>query len=132
MKYVYPVIFENAEEGGYIVKVPDIPYCYTQGDNMADALIMAQDVIGMTLSDYEDENKEIPKPSEIKEIEKNTNGIVSLVVADTTEWRQSVDNKIVKKTLSLPSWLNKKAEKMSINFSQTLQEALCQKLGVIL
>ena len=79
---------------------------------------------------YEDENKEVPKPSKIEDIK--TDGIVSLVVADTDEWRKLVDNKAVKKTLTIPSWLNTKAEKAAINFSQTLQDALCSKLGVSL
>ena len=128
MKYVYPVIFEEAEEGGYNVTVPDIPGTFTCGDDMADAIYMAEDVIAMMLADYEDEKKTIPVPSKIEDIK--TDGIVSLVVADTDEWRKLVDNRAVKKTLSIPSWLNAKAEKAGLNFSQVLQEALCSKLGV--
>lgn len=130
MKYVYPAVFEEAEEGGYIVTVPDVPCAFTQGDDMADAIFMAEDVLAMMLADYEDSKKTIPPVSDIKEMEKTANGVVSYVMADTDEWRKSVDNRAIKKTLSIPSWLNKKAEKASINFSQTLQEALCQKLGV--
>lgn len=128
MKYVYPAVFTEAEEGGYIVTVPDIPCCFTQGEDMADAIFMAADVIAMMLADYEDSRKTIPEPSTIDELK--TDGIVSLVVADTDEWRRSVDNKAVKKTLTIPSWLNRKAEKAAINFSQVLQDALCEKLGV--
>ena len=127
MKYVYPVIFEK-DDGKIGVTVPDIPSTYTYGDNMADAIFMAQDVIAMMLADYEDCGKEIPKPSKIEDIK--TNGIVSLVVADTDEWRKLVDNKAIKKTLTIPSWLNKKAEKAAINFSQLLQEAICNKLNI--
>lgn len=130
MKYVYPVIFEDAEEGGYVVTVPDIPCCFTQGDDMADAIFMAEDVIAMMLAEYEDEGKPVPTPSKIEDVK--TTGIVSLVRADTDEWRKLVDNKAVKKTLSIPGWLNRKAERAAINFSQTLQDALCQKLGVSL
>lgn len=130
MKYVYPAVFEPAEEGGYIVTIPDIPCAFTQGDDMADAIFMAQDAAAMLLADYEDEGKAVPKPSGIKDIEKTTGGVVSLVMADTDEWRKEADSKAVKKTLSIPSWLNRKAEKARINFSQTLQDALCQKLGV--
>ncbi len=130
MIYVYPAIFEPAEEGGYIVTVPDIPCCFTQGEDMADAIYMAEDVIAMMLADYEDEGKPVPVPSKIEDIK--TSGTVSLVRADTDEWRKLVDNKAVKKTLSIPSWLNKKAEKAAINFSQLLQDALCQKLGCTL
>ncbi|MDY3721574.1 MAG: type II toxin-antitoxin system HicB family antitoxin [Treponema sp.] len=130
MKYVYPVIFEDAEEGGYVVTVPDIPCCFTQGEDMADAIFMAEDVIAMMLAEYEDEGKPVPTPSKIEDVK--TTGIVSLVRADTDEWRKLVDNKAVKKTLSIPGWLNRKAERAAINFSQTLQDALCQKLGVSL
>lgn len=130
MKYVYPVIFEDAEEGGYVVTVPDIPCCFTQGEDMADAIFMAEDIIAMMLAEYEDEGKPVPTPSKIEDVK--TTGIVSLVRADTDEWRKLVDNKAVKKTLSIPGWLNRKAERAAINFSQTLQDALCQKLGVSL
>jgi len=129
MKYVYPVIFEDAEEGGYVVTVPDIPSTFTQGEDMADAIFMAQDVIAMMIATcYEDEGKEAPEPSRMEDI--RTSGIVSLVMADTDEWRKLVDNKAVKKTLTIPSWLNRKAERASINFSQVLQDALCKKLKV--
>ncbi|MEE3423895.1 MAG: type II toxin-antitoxin system HicB family antitoxin, partial [Succinimonas sp.] len=99
MKYVYPVIFEDAEEGGYVVTVPDIPSTFTQGEDMADAIFMAQDVIAMMIATcYEDEGKEAPEPSRMEDI--RTSGIVSLVMADTDEWRKLVDNKAVKKTLT--------------------------------
>ena len=97
---------------------------------MADAIFMAEDVIAMMLAEYEDEGKPVPTPSKIEDVK--TTGIVSLVRADTDEWRKLVDNKAVKKTLSIPGWLNRKAERAAINFSQTLQDALCQKLGVSL
>ena len=121
MKYVYPAIFEN-DEGKVGVTVPDLPGCFTFGDNMADAIEMAQDEIGMMLASMEDDKESIPKPSRIEDIK--TKGTVSLVLADTDEWRKQFDNKAVKKTLSIPAWLNKKAESAGINFSQVLQDAL--------
>lgn len=130
MKYVYPVVFENAEEGGFNVSVPDIKGCFTCGDDMAESIEMAADAMEMMLVHYEDEGTEIPAPSNIEDIKSS--GIVSLVVADTDRWRKEFDNKAVKKTLTIPSWLNSKAEKANINFSQLLQESLCQKLGVSL
>lgn len=129
MKYVYPVIFEE-DEGKIGVTVPDIPCCFTFGDDMADAIFMAEDVMAMMLADYEDNSKEVPKPSRIQDVK--TDGIVSLVVADTTEWRKLVNNKVIKKTLSIPAWLNARAEKAAVNFSQVLQEALCQKLNIVM
>ena len=121
MKYVYPAIFEN-DEGKVGVTVPDLPGCFTFGDDMADAIEMAQDEIGMMLASMEDDKESIPKPSRIEDIK--TKGTISLVLADTDEWRKQFDNKAVKKTLSIPAWLNKKAESAGINFSQVLQDAL--------
>lgn len=130
MKYVYPAVFEPAEEGGYNVNIPDIRGCRTCGDSLADAIEMAEDCIEMMLVDYEDEKKPVPSPSDIKDVECGEGGIVSLVRADTGEWRRQFSTRSVKKTLSVPMWLNARAEDCNINFSQTLQEALCRKLGV--
>ncbi len=128
MKYVYPVVFED-DEGKVGVEVPDIPSAFTYGDDMAEAILMAQDLIAMMIATcYEDEGKEAPKPSRVEDIK--TKGTVSLVLADTDEWRKLVDSRAVKKTLSIPSWLNSKAEKAGINFSQLLQEAICRKLKI--
>lgn len=127
MKYVYPAIFKDDEEK-IAVEFPDIPECITFGDDMADALDMAKDVLEMILVEYENEKRDIPLPSKIKDIKND--GIVSLVKADTLEWRKTFDNKAIKKTLSLPAWLNNLAEKASINFSQVLQESLIQKLSL--
>ena len=128
MKYVYPAIFEPAKEGGYIVSVPDIEGCFTEGDTLAEAMAMAQDAIAMMMVYFEDNNKRIPSSSNINDIDKSK-GIVSYVLADTDQWRKTFDNKAVKKILSIPSWLNTKALKAGLNFSQVLQEALIEKLS---
>ncbi len=127
MKYVYPAIFTK-DEDKIGVSIPDLPGCYTFGDNMADAIDMASDAIAMVLVSLEDEKKSIPTPSEPSSLKSD--GIISLVVADTTAWRKQFDNKAVKKTLSIPSWLNQKAEAAGINFSKVLQESLQQQLKV--
>lgn len=125
MKYVYPVIFEE-DDGKIGVSVPDIPGCFTFGDDMAEALLMAEDAIAMMLVQYENEGQSVPVASSISDIK--TDGIVSLVLADTEKWRKQFDNKAVKKTLTIPSWLNSLAEKEGLNFSQVLREALQAKL----
>lgn len=125
MKYVYPAIFED-DDGKIGVSVPDIPGCFTFGDDMAEALLMAEDAIAMMLVQYENEGQSVPVASSISDIK--TDGIVSLVLADTEKWRKQFDNKAVKKTLTIPSWLNSLAEKAGLNFSQVLQEALQAKL----
>lgn len=122
MKYVYPAIFEPAEEGGFIVTVPDIPHCFTSGKDMAQAIEMAQDALAMLLVDYENEGKEIPVPSGLDEFQ--TDFAKSFILADTDAWRKEFDSRAVKKTLTIPSWLNAKAERAGVNFSQLLRDAL--------
>ena len=129
MKYVYPAIFIE-DDGKIGVDIPDIKGCHTFGDNLTEAMEMAKDALEMMLVSYEDDNQDIPAPSKMKDIKAD--GFVSYVLADTDEWRREFDSKAVKKTLSIPSWLNFRAERADINFSQTLKEALCQKLGVSL
>jgi predicted RNase H-like HicB family nuclease len=129
-KYVYPAVFVKEDEGGYSVFFPDIESCYTCGDNMAHAIEMAEDVLCLMLCDMEDDGKEIPPPSDCKKIQTDENSLVSLVRCDTIEYRKFYDKKAVKKTLTIPSWINKMAERNDINFSGVLQEALMQKLKI--
>ncbi len=128
MRYVFPAVFEQAEEGGFNVKIPDVPGCFTQGDTLAEAIYMAQDALAMMIVYYEDHGNEIPASSSLEDI-KSGKAIVSYVLADTDQWRRNNDNRAVKKTLSIPSWLNAKASRAGVNFSQVLQEALVSKLS---
>jgi predicted RNase H-like HicB family nuclease len=130
MKYVYPAIF-TAEEGKILISVPDLPGLHTFGSNMADALYMAQDAIEMWLWDAENKGEPIPEASDHKEIiqkYKSRDHVVSLVAADTEEYRRQNDTRAVKKTLSIPAWLNYKAELANAPFSQILQQGLKEYL----
>lgn len=127
-KYAYPAIFTPAAEGGYTVKFPDVPNCFTEGDTIAEALEMANDVLCLTLYDLEESGKPIPAVSEVSEIRAESGEIVSLVACDTLEYRKFYDKKAVKKTLTIPNWLNVMAERSGVNFSAVLQEALITKL----
>jgi len=127
-KYIYPAIFTKEDEGGYSILFPDLQGCYTQGEEMQDSLEMANDVLCFTLYDLEIENAEIPPPSDPSTIKCDENSFITLVSCDTIEYRRFFDNKAVKKTLTIPSWLNKMAEQADLNFSQILQNALKEKL----
>ena len=128
MRYVYPAVFEPAEEGGFIVSVPDIEGCFSEGKSLAEAMFMAQDALAMILVYHEDHDNPIPDSTPIEKVEVPENCVVSLVLADTDQWRRTYENKAVKKTLSIPAWLNAKATKAGVNFSQVLQEALISRL----
>lgn len=126
MKYVYPAIFTE-ENGQYLVSVPDLPGCHTFGDDLNEAIEMARDAMAMWLCIAEDKKEEVPKSSRNLTTEK---GFVSYVDVDTVVYRKCVDNKAVKKTLSIPSWLNTQAELSGINFSNVLQNALMEQLNI--
>lgn len=129
-KYIYPAVF-TAEEGGlYSVDFPDLESCYTSGESLADALEMAEDVLALTLYEYERDKKAIPAPSSPKSISLEENEFVNYVAADTMYYQKKFNSKSVKKTLTIPDWLNDLATAANINFSQTLQEALQAKLGI--
>ena len=126
-KYVYPAIF-TPDGDGFFVDFPDIESCYTQGDTLADAIDMAEDVLALRLCSYENDNRAIPHASLKQEFELREDQVISLVSADTMEYRKIWDNKAVKKTLTIPAWLNALAERNDINFSATLQKALKDEL----
>lgn len=130
-KYVFPVILTPETDGGYYANFPDLESCYTQGDDLPDTLDMAKDVLELTLYGYETKKENIPEPSDIKSFELNQNQIVSLITADTIEYRKLYDNKAVNKTVTLPAWLNTLAEDAGINFSGALQVALKEQLHLI-
>ena len=129
-KYVYPAIFTKEDDGKYSVLFPDIENCYTGGDDMADALEMAEDVLCLKLYDMEEGGRTIPAPSDSKTVETEEDGVVSLIRCDTEFYRRFYENKSVKKTLTIPMWLNERAERENINFSGTLQEALKARLHI--
>lgn len=128
-KYVYPAIF-TPEGQGYTVRFPDLECCYTEGDSLAEAVEMARDVLCHSLYNLETQHKPIPLPTDLSAIAVPEGSFVSLVDADTMEYRRFYESRSVKKTLTIPSWLNSLAEEQHVNFSGLLQEALRQHLGV--
>lgn len=138
MKSVYPVIFTplNDEKDTVLIEVPDLQIL-TEGFGMADAVDMARDAIGLKGISYEDDGRELPKPSGMGDIDvtkgtfaEDGKGCLSLVDIDFAEYRRKIDNKTVRRNVTLPNWLNQEAEKAHINVSRVLQEALMMKLGV--
>jgi len=128
MKYVYSAVLSSNEDGQISITIPDLAGCYSYGENEADALFMGQDALEMWLWNAENTNLDIPEPS--KELPLKAGERLTLIAADTNEYRRKHDAKSVKKTLSIPSWLNYQAEQANAPFSQILQEGLKQYLGV--
>ena len=121
----YPAVF-HPEAEGYSVSIPDIEGCFTQGDTLEEAVEMAQDAIGLMLEDC----AELPAPSDPAQLCTGPGDFVVAVPFDALDFKRRRDNRSVKKTLSIPSWLNEEAEAAHINFSGVLQEALKRKLNI--
>jgi len=128
-KLFYPAVFHRAEEGGFWVSFPDIPECLTQGDDMQQAYEMAVEALGLSLTSMEEAGEEVPKASVPEAIDAE-DGFLVVVEFDMAEYRRRHCSRAVKKTLSIPEWLNEAAIRQNINFSQVLQEALLQKVNI--
>ena len=130
MKYAYPAVFTK-EEDGYSVEFPDVDGCVTYGESLPAAMELASDALCLMLYDWEESGEKIPTPSDIHVLQaKQETAIVSMVCCDTLEYRKLYDNKAVKKTLTIPNWLNTVAERAGVNFSVVLQNALKQQLNI--
>lgn len=129
MLSAYPAIFHK-EEGIFWVEFPDLPGCYTTGDDISEVMELAQEALDLYLA-TQIESEVVPEsPTDIRSISLNDEtSFVSLVACDVSHYIRST--KAVKKTLTIPDWLNSMAEKNSINFSQTLQKALMEKLHIV-
>lgn len=130
MKYVFPAVFTLEEGGGYSIAFPDIESCYTSAETLSEGLEMASDVLCMMLYEREENGDEIPHASDIRAIRTEKNQFVTLVACDTLAYRRLYESKAVKKTLTIPAWLNAMAERENINFSATLAKALQEQLHV--
>jgi predicted RNase H-like HicB family nuclease len=127
-KYAYPAIFSLEDDGTYSINFPDLDGCYTCGDSLEDGIEMAEDALALVLYGYEKDARKIPAPSPANSLELSGNEFVNFIACDTLEYRKMYNNKSIKKTLTIPEWLNEAASSMGLNFSQVLQEALIQKV----
>lgn len=127
-KLFYPAIFHREGES-FWVTFPDFPECFTEGDNMELAYEMAVEALGLAITSRKTEGQEIPiaSPADTINIDE---GILVVVEFDMLEYCKKHNSRAVKKTLSIPEWLNEEAMAMGVNFSQVLQEALMMKLKV--
>lgn len=138
---VYPAIFYKAIEGGYVVIFPDFENGGTQGDTLDEAIEMAQDYIGTWLYDDFIQGKDLPKASNINDISLNiaedekeyyiqNESFKTLVSLDMEKYVRECKNQIVRKNVSIPSWLNELAKRHNLNFSNLLQEAIKKELEI--
>ncbi|MGN0695019.1 MAG: type II toxin-antitoxin system HicB family antitoxin [Lentihominibacter sp.] len=130
MRTAYKIFIrtEVNEPHGFTVYIPDFD-AYTEGDSIADAIYMARDLIGLMGITMQDDGEMLPEPGATG-YEASDEEIEAYVDIDFAKYRRRHDNRKVKKTLTIPSWLNEAAVSENINFSRTLEEALKNKLQI--
>jgi predicted RNase H-like HicB family nuclease len=127
--YIFPAIFDYAEDG-ISIEFPDLPGCLPCADSSETAVKNAKEALQLHLYGMEQDNEEIPEPTPFNEIKLEPNQILFLTEVFMPPFRERMRTRYVKKTLSIPSWLNAEAEHCGINFSAILQQALKNELHI--
>lgn len=130
MKLYYPAVFLKEKDGRYSVSFPDIPEAITCGENLENAIKMAEECLGLCLEGRKEDGEEIPK-AHFENIETGENEIIVGIEFDSIEFNKKYNNKAVRKNVTIPAWLNELAENDNINFSQVLQNALMNMLRIL-
>ena len=127
--YIYPAVL-SMDPDGVAVEFPDLPGGLTCGRPAEEAIAMAREAMALHLYGMEKDGEPIPDPSPVPDLKLEKNQAVVLVEASMPLFRDKMMNRAVKKTLTIPKWLNDLATANQINFSRVLQEALKRRLGI--
>ena len=128
-KYAYPAVFTK-EDDGITVTFPDVEGCITCGQTMAESMLMAEDALAMMLAEKIVSYQDLNEPSKPEMIHTDSNQIVNMIACDTEHYERKFNKKVVKKSVSIPKWLNDEALKKNINFSEVLKNALLEILEI--
>jgi len=122
MEYYYPAIFHKNNDGSYTIIFPDLPGCISEGKNLGNALFMAQSALKQWLGYLADKEQEIPSPSALEDIKVTTDELINLICVEVR------DGRAVKRTVSIPKWMDDKVIQSGLSLSRVLQDALAEKL----
>ncbi len=125
----YPVFFYY-DEDGISIEFPDLPGCLPCADSSEEAFRNAKEALGVHLHGMEKDGDPMPVPTPVHELRPEAGGVVAMVEVFMPAVRERMNSKVVKKTLTLPAWLNALAMEQDINFSQVLQQALKAQLHI--
>ena len=129
MKYVYPAILTQ-EDDGIIVSFPDVEGARTDGATMEEALENADDVLNLMLLTMEEKHMDIKPPTPIASLDVPKGSTVALVRADTLAYSKKVDTRAIRKSVSIPAWMDTLAREHNLNFSNVLQNAIRKELNI--
>ena len=122
-EYVYPAIFHPNEDGSFTITYPDLPGCVSEGKTLGNAIYMAQSALAQWMEYLTDKKQEIPKASSLKDIKADKEEFASLVRVDVR------DGRAVKRTVSIPKWMDDMVSEAGLSLSRVLQDALKERLN---
>jgi predicted RNase H-like HicB family nuclease len=122
MEYIYPAVFDANDDGSYTITYPDLPGCISEGKSLANAMYMAQAALTQWIEYLTDNNQKMPSASNHKSVAAGERGFVNLIRADVR------DKRAVKRTVSIPKWMDDKVIEEGLSLSRVLQDALSQRL----
>lgn len=128
-RYIYPAIF-SYDDDGITVEFPDLPGVVTCGKDNEEALSMSKEALSLHLYGMEEDNDVIPEPSSPYELNVSSNQVVILIDVWMPPFRSEMRNQSVKKTLTIPRWLDDVAKEHNVNYSHLLQNAIKDHLGI--
>lgn len=123
-EYVYPAIFHSNDDSSYTITFPDLAGCISEGKSLGNAMYMAQAALTQWIEYLTDKKQDIPEASNLKNINPAADEFVSLIRADIK------DARAVKRTVSIPKWMDDQVSKAGLSLSRVLQDALKEKLNV--
>ncbi len=123
-EYVYPAVFHPNDDGSYTITYPDLPGCISEGKSLGNAVYMAQTALTQWIEYLTDKKESIPSASDLKSIDLSPEEFVSLIRADVK------DGRAVKRTVSIPKWMDDKVTETGLSLSRVLQDALKERLNV--
>lgn len=128
-RYSFIAVFNIADDG-ISITFPDLPGCLPCADTLEEAVENAREALGLHLWGMEQDNESIPEPTSIQNIQLEKNEVPAVIDVFMPTFRDKLNNRFVKKTLSLPAWLADMADKDGVNCSKVFQTALMEYLGV--
>ncbi len=128
MLYTYTAVIKESD-GIFYAKVPDIDGCISTGNSLSEAIDMITDALNLCLVVLEDENVQPPAATPQFGIVHDPEDILTVLQADTIQYRSRTDTKSVRKNVSLPAWMSNLADKRGVNCSKVLQDALLSILS---
>jgi predicted RNase H-like HicB family nuclease len=125
MKLIYPAVFYPCvDKDGYTVEVPDLPGCVSEGDSLADAIVMGTDAASGWVLDELEDGKPVPAASTAADLDVRDGGIVNLLVLDMDAYAERYGDKAVRKNITIPAFMNTYIEKHGFSLSKIAQDAI--------